>query len=176
MEEKISKFVLEEATYVLVGAWNTAILNPKWIASEILKLPQGTSIPMELAVGPAMSVRAKIADLYFIPSSDKLIINPSKEDEELFKLADTAINTLYNTLPYTPIEAIGYNFLYELEENEDFAVDINFEASRYNELYKTINASAGHESTIQHSLSLNNDAYVVLNLLLKKSGKRTFYP
>jgi hypothetical protein len=147
-------------------------LNPKWIASEIMNIPTGTSIPMELGLGPSISVRSKIADLVFIPSSERLIVNPSKEDEELFKHTDEAITRLYNLLPYTPIEAIGYNFQYELEENEDFTIDIDFQASRYNEIYKNIGASAGTESAILHSLALHDDAYVVLNLQLKISGKR----
>ena len=155
-----------------MGAWNVAILNPKWIASEIMKIPAGTPIPMELGLGPSISVKAKIADLIFIPSSERLLISPSKEDEEMFKGTDEAVEKIYSLLPYTPIEAVGYNFLYELEENEDFLVGINFQASHYNEMYKDIGASAGSESAIQHSLALFDDAYVILNLLLKISGKK----
>lgn len=151
-----------------------AILNPKWIASEILRLPKGTSVDMELGIGPALSVRAKIADLYFIPSNERLIVNPSKEDEKLFQLVDKSIDDIYRTLSYTPIEAIGYNFLYELEENENFVMDVDFEASHYDKIFATIKASAGTESVIQHSLSLSEDAHVILNLQHKISAKRKF--
>ncbi len=127
---------------------------------------------MELGVGPGISVRAKISDLFFVPTSDRLIVNPSREDEDLFKLADNAIENLYNILPYTPIEAIGYNFLYVMEDTEDFAIDLKFEASNYNALFKGFGASAGSESVLQHSLVLLDDEYVVLNLQMKVSGNK----
>ncbi|MCK5506162.1 MAG: hypothetical protein KAJ10_13440, partial [Thermodesulfovibrionia bacterium] len=162
----------EEATAVVVGAWNVAILNPRWIATEILKLPMSTAIPMELGVGPGISVRAKIADLFFVPASDRLIINPSREEEALFKLTDQAIENLFEVLPHTPIEAIGYNFLYSLDDDEDFAIDVKFEASNYDALFKKFNASAGQESVVQHSLVILDDSYVVLNLQMKILGKK----
>jgi hypothetical protein len=87
---------------------------------------------------------------------------------------DKSIDDLYATLPYTPIEAVGYNFLYELEESENFVMDVDFEASHYDKIFKTIKASAGTESVIQHSLSLNDDAYVILNLQHKISSKKKF--
>ncbi|KJU86848.1 hypothetical protein MBAV_000962 [Candidatus Magnetobacterium bavaricum] len=150
-----------------MGAWNVAILNPKWIANEIMKLPIETAILMELGVGTTLRLRAKIADLFFIPTNERLILNPSKEDDEVFKLADSAVNKLYNTLPYTPIEAIGYNFTYELDEREDFSVDIKFELPCLNDFYKDIEASAVLESEVHHALKLSNDAYVIFNITLR---------
>lgn len=163
----MSKFLLNEATYVVVGAWNLAILNPRWIASEILKLPEGTQFPIEMAIGPSISLKANISDLFIVPGSDRIIVNPSKEDKALFKLADKVVNDLYATLPYTPITAIGYNFVYELEEDEAFAIAMNFDAAQYGDVFKTFGAAAGSASMVQHSLALYEDAYVVLNLVQK---------
>jgi hypothetical protein len=122
---------------------------------------------MELAVGISTNIRAKIRDLFFIPTAEKLIINPSKEKEELFQLADTAASALYETLPYTPITAIGHNFSYELEESETFSLSIDFSVSNCEELYKNIDVKTGNNSLVQHSLFLSKDSYVVLNLSFK---------
>ncbi len=128
---------------------------------------------MELSIGISTKIRAKIKDLFFIPTPEKLIINPSKEEEELFKLADKAASTLYDTLSYTPIAAIGHNFSYELEENEAFSIDINFGAVNFKDIYNEISASPDNSSFIQHSLYINDDTDVVLNLSCKIiDGKR----
>ena len=121
---------------------------------------------MELAFGISTNIRAKIRDLFFVPTAEKLIINPSKEEEELFQIADTAASALYETLPYTPITAIGHNFSYELEESETFSLTIGFSASNCEEMYKDI-AKPGNNSLVQHSLFLSKDSYVVLNLSFK---------
>jgi hypothetical protein len=163
----MSKFLLNEATCVVVGAWNLAILNPRWIATEILKLPEKTQIPIEMAIGPSISLKASISDLFITPGSDRIIISPAREDKALFQVADKIINDLYATLPHTPITAIGYNFSYELEEGEEFAIAISFEATRFSDVFKTFGAAAGSSSMIQHSLALYEDAYVVLNLVQK---------
>lgn len=122
---------------------------------------------MELAVSPALQVRAKIKNIYFIPSSDKLIMIPAEEKEDLFKLADTAVLELYKTLPYTPIEAIGYNFVYELDAGESFALAMDFSGVRYEEVYEKIGASAGAVSLLQHALIPEEDKAAILNMSYK---------
>lgn len=127
---------------------------------------------MELAVGPALQVRAKIKDVYFIPSSDKLIMIPAEEKEELFELADTSVLELYKTLPYTPIEAVGYNFTYELDAGESFSLAMDFSGSRNDKVYKKIGASAGSVSLLQHALIPDEDKAVILNVSYKIADER----
>lgn len=102
-----------------------------------------------------------------MPSSDKLIIIPAEEKEDLFKLADTAVLELYKTLPFTPIEAVGYNFVYELDAGESFALAMDFSGARNNEVYKKIGVSAGSVSLLQHALIPDEDKAVVLNMSYK---------
>jgi len=137
-----------------------------------MKCPPGTNVEMELAVGPALHVRAKIKDLIFLPASDKLIISPAEEKEDIFKLADTAMSDLYETLPYTPIEAIGYNFAYELVAGESFSLAVDFSGARNNEVYRNIGASAGQVSMLQHALVLDDDTAAVLNMTYKNEDDK----
>lgn len=132
-----------------------------------MKCPPKTNVEMELAVGTALQVRAKIKNLFFLPSADKLIISPAEESEDLFKLADTAASELYKTLPYTPIEAVGYNFAYELESGESFSLPVDFSGVRNKDVYKNIGASASSVSLLQHALVPEDDTAAVLNMSYK---------
>lgn len=117
---------------------------------------------MELAIGTSINIRAKIEELFFITTAEKLLINPSKEEDELFKLADTAASDLYKTLPHTPIEAIGHNFSYTLEEDEAFPIDLDSQFSNCKDSYKNIDAMIGPTSSIKQALLLKDDAHVIL--------------
>ncbi|KAF0143828.1 MAG: hypothetical protein FD156_2306 [Nitrospirae bacterium] len=173
----MSTFKIEDATLVIVGAWNVAIIEPQWIVKNALQVPSGTKSPieMEVSMGLATNFRSKINDLYFIPSNDKFIINPSKENEELFKLADFAAINLYRTLSHTPIQAIGYNFTYVLDADENYTIDIaNCAGTNNSEFYKRINAIARPETNIQHSLLLGADDAAVLNVQYNITSSNKF--
>jgi len=136
-------------------------------------MPEGTPIQLEVGIGPVVSVRANIQDLYFIPTSERLIINPTKEEGKLFQLADTVVQGLLKTLPYTPILAIGYNFAYELEGSEKFAVKTDFTPSCCKDIYSDIGAMNGSESIMIHSLVLADERSAVLNISFKfKDNKK----
>lgn len=177
MEATISKFILDNATCVILGAWNTAILNPMWLAQKVFDLPQDAQMPMELSggiLGIPTYFRAQIKGLYIIPTAEKFIINPSKEEEALFELTDIAVSKLYNILPHTPILALGHNFSYEIEGDEVFSLDFDFSAYHWGKIYKNIEASPASEALIQHSLYLMGDPYVILNISFKIAGEKKF--
>lgn len=159
---------------MMLGAWNTAIVNPKWLAKEILGLPEGTPFTVDLAIGSSTNVRALVRELFIMPTNDTFLINPSKEDENLFSLADKAALKLYSTLPHTPIVAIGYNFSYELEKDETFSFEPDFNLSRLERTYNDIKGKALPNSTIKHSLSLENYQYLSLNLSFQLSEEKVF--
>lgn len=134
-------------------------------------MPAGSSLPIEMAIGPSITFKAKIADLFFIPGNERIIINPAMEDQALFTKSDQLMEKLYKTLPYTPISAIGYNFLYELENEEDFKIPL-CDLYQYNDVFKSFEAVAGPASTIQYSLAMDNDAYVLLSIVQKQETKK----
>jgi hypothetical protein len=158
----------------MVGAWNLAILNPKWFANKIMHVPEGTEFELEMGVGPAMKLRAKIAGLIFIPAADKVIIAPVEENVELIKLADSSAIELHGILPLTPIDGIGYNFTYELEENESFPGTVNFSSEHNKEEYQKFGGRAASTSTMLHSVKIEDEPDVVLNLTYQLlEGKRS---
>lgn len=163
----ISKFILKDATCVIVGSWNLAILNPDWLSNTLFELPEGTEIPVEVSVGPFTVFKANIKDLFIVPKPNKLVVNPAREDDKLFELADQMVLKLYDLLPYTPVEAIGHNFTYELDDSEKFSIGSGFVSSGYEDIYKTIGASPGADSRLQHSVLLKEGT--ALNLAFIQS-------
>ena len=148
-----------------------------WLAQKIFDLPQDAQLPLELSggiLGIPTYFRAQIKGLYIIPTAEKFIINPSKEEEGLFELADIAVSKLYDILPHTPILALGHNFSYEIEGDEAFSLDFDLSASRWEKTYKNIGASPAPEALIQHSLNLSGDPFVILNVSFKIIGEKKF--
>ncbi len=129
---------------------------------------------MDLAIGSSTNVRALLSELFFMPTNDTFLINPSKENNSLFSLADKAATKLYSTLPHTPIIAIGYNFSYELEGNETFNFKPDFNLSRLERTYNDIKGKALSNSTIKHSLSLDNYQHLNLNLSFHSLEEKLF--
>jgi hypothetical protein len=166
MEETISRFITQDATLVMVGSWNLAILNPKWFADQIMHVPPGTQFKVEMAVGPTLQLRATIDGLIFIPAIDRVIMAPREETDELIRLVDNAAVDLYKKLPYTPIEAVGYNFTYELEEHEAFSGVVDFRTEVYEEVYKKLDCKSASTSTMLHSIQIGDEPGL-LNLTYK---------
>jgi len=161
-----------------VGAWNRAILNPDWLAVNIFDIPKGQEYTFTLSIdNTGTRTKTTINDINFIPSSERLVISVAKDDPELFKVVAEKSVKLCDKLPHTPITGIGHNFSYQLDENENFVLDIDFRASKFIDVYKEINASpnllANKISILQHSLSLEQDKNVILNLSFHlENGKK----
>jgi len=156
----------------MVGAWNTGILTPQWLSKEIFKLSKNEKYDIEISQDVSVSLRAKIRDIYIIPTPDRLILNPSKHNKRLLTLLMNIASRLYKTLPHTPIVAIGHNFFYELNKDEEFNLDLNFSGRFHKKNYNNINAIPVKDSTLRHSLSLKNDKLVTLNLSYRQDNSK----
>ena len=171
-DKKISQFQKDVATCLLLGSWNTAIINPKWLAKNIFEVPDGEEFGMEMSFNGSVKFRTLIRDIYIAPTNDRLVMYPVKEEEELFKRIDSVTTMLYKKLPYTPITAIGHNFTYILDGVESFTVDVFKGLQEYDSVYDNINTGLSNEVLIKHSLLVNEDEHVKLNLNYKKDGNK----
>jgi len=64
----ISNLVLDQASEVIIGAWNPAIVNPPWIAKDILGITDNPKMSLNLAVGASTNMQATIDEISFIPT------------------------------------------------------------------------------------------------------------
>jgi hypothetical protein len=127
-------------------------------------MPEGTKFDLEIGIGSTMKLRAIIGGLIFIPAADKIVIAPVKENPESIKLADKSALELYDFLPHTPIDGIGYNFTYQLEKNEFFSGAVNFSSEQNEKKYQKFGGTAASTSTMLHSVKVADDPDVILNL------------
>ncbi len=101
-----------ENSLIIVGAWNPAILNPQWICHEILGLPEGEEMPiqMEFAAVPGAPPRVTIDDVTYIPAMDRLNLYPKEFSVEKLTSVENQASRILEILPHTPIQAFGQNF------------------------------------------------------------------
>lgn len=114
---------LKQPTVVMVGHWNSAILNePAWIALHILGKDAGQEIKVQQIVTGNRGGQNQFSTAKQIWLFDDFGISCSPQRLEIFlrdidQLApiNELITKLAQKLPHTPVKAIGVNFNYTVE-------------------------------------------------------------
>ena len=106
---------------VIAGKWNPAILTPKGIAEHIFRKTEDTPIevlvPLD-AIGPP---KVKIEGLFVSANFDRLIIDCEKNNWEALDKSRKYCCNAIDSLPKTPLSAVGFNIRYEFgEPNSEF--------------------------------------------------------
>lgn len=96
-------------TLVVVGSWNTAILNPEWLSQKVF---DGNPIEIEVQMEPGRVLVQYVArKLRIIPQQARLVI--ACQDETALPAAEAALLRILQELPVTPIASTGINFGFE---------------------------------------------------------------
>lgn len=129
------KPVFEDWTIVVVGSWNTAILNPDWVSKKVLGVEE---VGVELMVGPGtMNITLHHPGLRIIPTRSRVIVGA--QEEASVPSAETAMVTILEQLPVTPVTSMGINFGY-VESNPSSELLAIFNLTDTDRL-----SDAGHE-------------------------------
>lgn len=56
----------------IVGAWNTAILTPEWVAQRVDWLKTDEKIPVEVSIGIPQIIRFRLHGVIVQPTSNRL--------------------------------------------------------------------------------------------------------
>ena len=102
----------DQCTTVLAGAWNRAIFTPQWVTQNIL----GTRPEVALQVGGEFAIQMTTADVQMIYQTGRVQFAPRREDEAAFDAATAAARALLNRLSHTPVNAVGLNFVFVVDE------------------------------------------------------------
>jgi len=159
----MSKLISEGSNFVVIGAWNPAIIQPAWLKKQFQNL-----IPDKVIVkGTAGLVSLLNFDLEKIildPNGGRLLFIPKIVDEETLKYITELSNGIYDRLKHTPISAAGCNFSFALEENENFSLDEIDKDDQIVGLYaflkgnQLVSKSVRHSfSTEDHTININYD-------------------
>lgn len=170
---------------VVVGKWNPAILTPKGIAEHIFgktgDIPIEVLVPLD-AMGPS---KVKIEGLLVSANFERLIIDCKKNDWDSLEKSRKYCQKAIDSLPKTPLSAVGFNVRYELEDPkpeflkllkpmlDDSISDNNLEIvereTRRSLLWKdgTINLHMVTQEATKYQFLLNFDTKSVDNEILK---------
>ncbi|MGR3180027.1 MAG: hypothetical protein ACUZ8E_18455 [Candidatus Anammoxibacter sp.] len=115
------KIIPEKCTFIVNGAWNTAIIQPKWLRSQFPTLiPDKFDILFLQDISKAL--RFDIKNIYFEPRDNCLIFIPKKVDDTTLDFISELSKGIQKKLPFTPVLAAGCNFTFELDNNEQFTI------------------------------------------------------
>jgi len=116
------KIIEDNISLVIAGAWNPAILNPKWIAETAMGRRVGENFQVQVDM-PVTNMGFAVVQPRFgfegisvLANSSSVTFKLSYEDDTSSKLSiDTAANILQH-LSHTPVSGFGFNFGFEFDD------------------------------------------------------------
>ena len=111
----------EKLSLVFVGAFNPAIINPSWIAANVLGLTDERPVqvemlaPVNVGAGLSSPVRYEFEGLAFSVTSQRLIFFLNGlTPEGVIKVVRTS-RGIFSLLHHTPVTGMGFNFSFVAE-------------------------------------------------------------
>ena len=118
----MSKLLPEESNFIVIGAWNPAILQPEWLKREFPSLIPD-KFDIQGIIGPPFSYRMDFEKIILDPHGGRLLFIPKKPDEETLRYITELSIGIQEKLQHTPIVAAGSNFVFKLDESEFFTLE-----------------------------------------------------
>lgn len=156
------KFKPEFNSLIIVGNWNNAILNPKWITKYIL--PE-TELSVEIPLNINASMRMSTKELRIFSIDGKLNFAVLKHDDTVFKKIGELGIKMADNLIHTPVSAFGINYVFECEGTE--TIDDLFSLSDSEDIEQ--NGFAVSNIQIRRQLKSGDK---LLNLIIIKSNEK----
>lgn len=110
------KPVPESWTIVILGRWNIAIFNPKWLIANIFK---DRELAVEFPVEPGLPLRIIGDKVLLIPREDRIILGLAEISNSFLKRMEAIAIQLLEKLPHTPVVKVGINFGYIIDKVPD---------------------------------------------------------
>lgn len=112
----------------IVGDFNPAIFSMNWVATHLFGVPEGAE--MEVLEAVAQVDASAFLRLSFLDGV-ALSVSPSRidfhavnGDQATFTKVETVVDKILETLPHTPIRALGVNFRWMDEDPSGVVVDL----------------------------------------------------
>jgi hypothetical protein len=111
--------IAQDWSVVILGRWNRAILTPSGIARRIFQLEEEIPVEVFVAIDALAPPQVRHERMIVVAASDRLIIYP--EDQTFPRLAQAMElgRRGLDSLPETPLAAVGINVKYKCEEPLD---------------------------------------------------------
>lgn len=116
---------LREPTVVIAGAFNPAIFDVGWIASELFEYADGTPVNATLVTDiTRQTQRAYISKIGVMAEDLRFSIFIDDLESETIALAEKAVLRTACGLPHTPVAGLGVNFKITVPQPEALIVDL----------------------------------------------------
>jgi len=103
----------------------------------------------------------------------RLYIEPAKSDEVVLREIGCIASDIFDNLKHTPVQAVGNNFVFELEDGDEFAVKSDLSDARSVKVYEKMGFKPLSESSLRHSLENRADNQK-LNISYEVLGGKRF--
>lgn len=100
-------------TVVLAGLWNTQIFHARWLAKNVF---QEEGVTLEVPTVPGLPQRFGGSDVTLVPGPSRVTVLPGRFQQDSLTHAEGIAHRVVELLPHTPLQAIGYNFGFAVEE------------------------------------------------------------
>ena len=104
--------VLDDWNIVLVGAWNTRIFNIAWLGEFIFP---GSTVNAYVSLVPGLPTKIAAENIEVIPTEERLLIRPTRADEETIQRLEDKSKEILRLLSHTPVRAVGVNMTYRTD-------------------------------------------------------------
>ncbi len=152
----MSSIIPEKSNFVIIGAWNPAIIQPGWLKKRFPNLIKDDQFGIELVTGPVSSLRYDVNNVFISPNSDRLIFMPKEIKEEILTFISELSVSIFEKLPHTPVFAAGCNFVYKLDDEECFYINEFELTEKLSEFYEGIELKEFTSRQIRHSFSFSD--------------------
>lgn len=101
------KPILAEWNIIVAGSWNLAILNPDWVSKKIFETNE---LDVDLLIDNFRpQIRYKHEKVILAPESSRVTVGCTETTEAAIEQAEAACLRLIDSLPVTPLSAVGIN-------------------------------------------------------------------
>lgn len=166
---------LKEVNVIILGSWNIAIINPFWLKKEFPKIiTEKAPIKANIILGQ-QAIRfdikgALINAIIAIDNNAMMIGSELINEKNLLSIAKLTLG-IFEKLPHTPIRAVGHNFTYEINNNEDFIIKQFINTKKEFNFYNEFIGSDIIDTQIKHTFYYE-DYQLNINYTDKKDSKK----
>lgn len=105
------------SSIVCIGHWNVRIFTPNWVYKYVFNIQNEKSMDVKLQ-NNSSSVQYRYDAIDFSVSDNKLELKTNSDDKRILNEIERIFKNITILLNHTPIFAIGYNIVCDLDETE----------------------------------------------------------
>src|SRR5690606_9222322 len=104
---------------VLAGAWNNAIINPKWLGQHVFKNDRVKFDMLMPVEGDQRVMRFTEHGVQIVMEGGRLLLSPLGISAESMDAVESTAVSILELLDHTPIAACGINYAWKFDQRPD---------------------------------------------------------